>query len=354
MGAAAGAAVLLPLNYGHWAMLGLVLGIIAALATTAFGIVAVLRWLDGHSFLDFSSAPGQPFMPGWLKQCFGIILVALAILVPLRWLAVIREENGRDVRRWQQEMTSLQQEWNSAMTDRWSAQNALDAYVRATVDVKGPTQRANAERERQRLTRELGKAEALAARLDTRMQALNELGNERRSRSFEQQLPALFIGPILGFFGFLLLRKTRPTRPAAGHRTQFAWVGVGAVLMLGFFALLQIYFSRPGEPGPGRATYIHSSSPATPSLQVEPEQNANPTPDGGDLVAQVEQRVAQAQYEKLLTELFTLRAERESLSARSDASSEAVARQAAALEQKIRILTEQGDQLRHQIERAGR
>jgi hypothetical protein len=342
-----GAIVLLPLNHGQWATLGLVLAMLAVLGTLGLSIGRILRWLEGQAFLPSAASATAGAMPAWTRKSLGVLFLALAVLVPLAWLATIRSDNSRELGRWHLEMTRLQRDWTRATTDRFTAQTALDRHAIAAASLTTPQERTKAEAERQKLTRALGRAEALVATLDTKMRVLNETGTKRNSRSFEQ-LAAILVGAVLGFCGLLLLLRATTGQSAPAQRAPLTWLALGAILIVGF-GILFLTFSREVISDPA----TDANAPAQPQAGQDAASSALPTVNvatEGDLLAQVERRVLQAQYEKLLNDLMNAQNERDLLATRTGVPKEVLEREANDLQQKIRVLSEHRDILQRKIE----
>jgi len=343
-----GAIVLLPLNHGAWATLGGVLALLAVIATVGFGIARVLRWLDGRPLLPTSDSLARATMPDWLARSLGALLVLLAVLVPLLWFAAVRIDNSREMQRWHFEMTRLQREWTRATTDRFSAQTALDRHAIAAANLDTPRDRSMAEEERRKLTRALGLAEATVATLDTQMRVMNEISANRRSNWFEQLAP-IIIGLLLGFGGWLLLRRGNISRSSLMSGHPIAWLALAAVLIFGFLAFMPLVSGRKSSTmapdnvrSPGEAGAAATPPPA-PGVTVRVAAES-------DLIAQTERRVLQAHYEKVLNEIINAESERDLLAARTGTSKEVLEQEATVLQQKLRLLSEHRDELRRKLE----
>jgi len=343
-----GAIVLLPLNHGTWATLGGVLALLAVIATVSFGIARVLRWLDGRPLLPTSDSLARGTMPDWLAKSLGTLLILLAVVVPLLWFAAVRIDNGRELQRWHFEMTRLQRDWTQATTDRFSAQTALDRHAIAAANLATPRDRSMAEEERRQLTRALGRAEATVATLDTQMRVMNEISANRRSNWFEQLAP-IIIGLLLGFGGWLLLRRGNISRSSLTGGHPIAWLALAAVLVFGILAFMPLISGRVSSPSapdnvrPAREAGTAATPPPAPGVTVTLAAET-------DLIAQSERRVLQAQYEKVLNEIINAESERDLLATRTGTSKEVLEQEATVLQQKLRLLSEHRDELRRKLE----
>jgi predicted Ser/Thr protein kinase len=348
-GSMVGAIVLLPFNHGVWVTLGLVLAMLAVLVSFGLTIARVRRWLQGLAFFPPASG-GVSAMPDWTRRSLAVLFLSLAVLVPFVWIVAVRSDNSRELQRWHLQMTHLQRDWTQATTDRFTAQTALDRHAIAAAGLTSPQEKTQAEAERRKLTRALGQAEAMVATLDTKMRALNETGVNRNNRVFEQQIAPILIGVILSVCGLLLIRRPMKGLAASAPRmtrTAIGGVALGAILSVGI-AVLFLSAHRETTRGAAEAT-------TNAQLQVQADPSGTlatvtivTTED--DLVEQTELRVLKAQYEKVLNEAMNAQRERDLLTTRTGLSREELEREAAALEQKIRVLSDHSDVLRRKIE----
>jgi len=195
--------VLIPLNHGRSASLGLSLGVVAAIAVSVWIIRSTIAWVK--------NAPGSEGFPA--QTLIGATLIGAGLLISINWLVDLSDAQRRASEQRQRQIVQLFHQRSAAESSKFHAESEISGIEAKEVNAQTEAERQQFEADKRAPQRTIEQARAELERIDFQQMNLTDAQRNEDHWWGKATVPIL-VGLALVIPGILLIsRRTNGRGP---------------------------------------------------------------------------------------------------------------------------------------------